>query len=225
MPDSKVAEVNKMEEICSKPILLETHYLPCVEYFVLLSKQDFVIHKDETYQKQSYRNRCYIVGPNKTQLLTVPVTGKTKRAQISDVRIDYSENWHIGHLRSIRTAYGKAPYFEYYFEYFEQVLIRKYEFLWDLNHQMLTLCLNLLKIDRKISDSKQSHLNLSELDNRYYGLISRKTSFLDRNIYKEAKYQQLFGSNFVPNLSIIDLLFCEGPNSGTIISQSTISNN
>lgn len=205
-------------------ILLETHYLPCIEYFVLLSKKDFVIHHQETYQKQSYRNRCYILGPNKIQLLTVPVTGKTKRSQISDVRIDYSENWHLGHVRSIRTAYGKAPYFEYYFEYFEQVLMQKHEFLWDLNQQMLTLCLDLLKIDRKISDSKESQLNLTVLDNRYYELISRKTSHLDRNIYKDVRYQQLFGSNFVPNLSIIDLLFCEGPNSGTIISQSTITN-
>ena len=212
-----------MQKVKDGSLLLESHYLPCIEYFVLFQDfEDIIIHAEETYQKQSYRNRCYVLGPNKTQILTVPVDGKTKKSRITEVKINYSEPWYNEHIRSIRTAYGKAPYFEFYFEYFEKILLQKHEFLWDLNQQMLTLCLDLLKIDRKISDSKECQLNLSEIDNRYYEIISRKISHQDRIIYQEARYQQLFGSNFVPNLSIIDLLFCEGPNSSTIIGQSTI---
>lgn len=223
---SLVVVAGDMEKKGNHAILIETQYLPCIEYFVLIQKnKETLIHSGETYQKQSYRNRSYILGPNKTQILTVPINGRTKKSPITDVKINYSESWHVEHLRSLKTAYGKAPYFEYYFEYFEKILLQKHGFLWDLNQQMLTLCLDLLKIDRKISDSKDSHLNLSEIDNRYYELISRKTSHLDRNIYHEANYQQLFGSNFVPNLSVIDLLFCEGPNSSTIIGQSTIKHN
>jgi len=129
------------------------------------------------------------------------------------------------HIRTLESAYGRSPFFEYYFDYFVQVLQGKEKYLLDLNRKILTLCLKLLNIDTKISDSKMAHLNLESLDDRFYGQISRKSSFLTRNIYKQVRYQQIFGSNFVPNLSIIDLLFCEGPNSGMIIRQSTIKGN
>ncbi|MGB3466790.1 MAG: WbqC family protein [Cyclobacteriaceae bacterium] len=205
------------------PILLETHYLPSIEYFVLLSSaKHVVLHGDENFQKQSYRNRCYIAGPNKTQLLTVPVEKKTRKGKIKDVLISYDESWHMEQVQTLQTAYGKAPFFEYYFEFFEKILLAKKKYLWDLNNEMLTLCLNLLNIDSKISDSGDCHLNLNELDNRHYGEIDRKRAWTERDIYKETKYHQLFGSNFVPNLSVIDLLFCEGPNSSVIIGQSTI---
>ena len=204
-------------------VFLELHYMPCLEYFSLLSQySELVLNAGETFQKQSYRNRSYMKGPNKVQILSVPIDGGTRRGNIRDVKINYAENWHLEHLQSLRSAYGKAPYFEYYFEYFEQLLSKKRQFLWDLNLEILTLCLNLLNFDIKISESHNSLLNLAEADNRYYGLINRKTSFLDRNIYQKVVYQQLFGNDFVPNLSIIDLLFCEGPNAGSIIGQSTI---
>ena len=204
-------------------VLLELHYLPCLEYFALLRQCSEVILQDgETFQKQSYRNRCYLRGPNKVQILSVPVSGNTRRSNIKEVTINYAEKWHLEHIQSLRSAYGKAPYFEYYFEYFEQILLKKNKFLWDLNRDILTLCLDLLNFDIKISESSDTPVDLKEVDNRYYGLINRKTSFLDRNIYQEVGYQQLFGNNFVPNISIIDLLFCEGPNAMSIIGQSTI---
>ena len=204
-------------------ILLETQYFPSLEYFVLLKQYPHLVLQDnENFQKQSYRNRCYIMGPNKVQLLSVPVSRSTKRANIRDVTINYQEKWHLEHLQTLRTAYGKAPYFEYYFEYFEEILQKQHRYLWDLNEEILTLCRSLINFDIKISDSQDCPINLKSVDKRFYGQINRKTSFLDRNIYREVGYQQLFGSNFVPNLSIIDLLFCEGPNAMSIIGQSTI---
>jgi len=210
----------------SNQVLLETNYLPSLEYFALLSKfESLVVNKNENYQKQSLRNRCYIMGPNKVQLLTVPVSHGSKRKRISDVTIDYSQKWNVEHIRTLKSAYGKSPYFEYYIDYFVSILEQKEKYLLDLNLKMLTLCLELVKIDTKISDSRNGQLNLIYLNDRYYGQITRKSTYLTRNIYKEVKYQQVFGSNFVPNLSIIDLLFCEGPNSGAIIRQSTIIGN
>lgn len=204
-------------------LLLETHYLPSIEYFTLLKAADeVVLNKHENFQKQSYRNRCYILGPNKVQILTVPIDKRTKRGNIGDVKISYDESWHTEQVQTLQTAYGKSPFFEYYFEYFEAILLKKHRYLWDLNMEMLTLCLDLLNIGSNISDSLSCQLNLNELNNLYYGTIKRQTSFKERDIYREIGYQQLFGSNFVPNLSIIDLLFCEGPNSNVIIGQSTI---
>ncbi|MEL7148744.1 MAG: WbqC family protein, partial [Bacteroidota bacterium] len=155
-------------------ILLELHYLPGLEYFALLNRYPhLILHDQETFQKQTYRNRCYMRGPNKVQMLSVPVTGSTRRSGIREVTINYAEKWHLEHLQTLRSAYGKAPYFEYYFEYFEQILSKRTKYLWDLNRQMLTLCLDLLNFGIKISESSCSPVNLEEVDNRYYGLINR----------------------------------------------------
>ncbi len=119
------------------------------------------------------------------------------------------------------SAYGKAPFFEYYAPFFESILLKKHTFLLDLNYELLSICLKLLDLDIKIvfnEEYKKGHDDgIMDLRN----VINPKISFTKNNLYKEILYNQIFGKNFVSNLSIVDLLFCEGGNSKRILQSST----
>ncbi len=203
---------------------LELHFIPNIEYFTLLNRFP-EIHLDtgEFYQKQSYRNRCYIQSANKIQILTVPIKGGNKKVKTKDIQIDYQQKWLNVHLRAIQSSYGKAPFFEFYFDYFYNIYVKKEKFLVDLNFQMLSLCLKLLQIDSKINLVENfGELNY-QVDNQFFNQINRKESAVSRHLFQPVEYHQLFGNKFVPNLSILDLLFCEGPNAREVVNQSTLS--
>ena len=94
-------------------VWLDLQYLPSLEYFAALLKYDYVyLEANEHYQKQSYRNRCYIRAANKVDLLSVPVLDGRRKVLIRDIRIDYQQGWLKDHWRAITSAYGKTPYFE-----------------------------------------------------------------------------------------------------------------
>lgn len=192
-------------------VWLDLQYLPSLEYFAALLKYDYIyLEANEHYQKQSYRNRCYIRAANKVDMLSVPVLDGRRKVLIRDIRIDYKQSWLKDHWRAITSAYGKTFYFEHYAPYFEQVLFKKHTFLFDLNWELLTNCLNLLQIRNKIKSTSSylKELDLNCLDLR--SAIHPKKNYLNNKIYRPLPYVQNFGSEFVPNLSIVDLLFCKG---------------
>ncbi|MCH7399011.1 WbqC family protein [Belliella sp. DSM 107340] len=201
------------------PIITELFYLPPIEHFVAIHNEKMVLLDiQENYQKQTYRNRCQIRLANKVETLSIPVLGGNKKIRTELVKIDYNQKWVNVHLRGIQSAYGKAPFFEYYFPYIEEVFQKKIDLLTDFNMELLTVCLKLLQLDIKVMKLDKSDTNSESIDIR--GLISAKSPFEDRNIYQPAPYSQLFGLDFVPNLSIIDLLFCVGPESSNILVKS-----
>ncbi|MCH7414460.1 WbqC family protein [Belliella sp. R4-6] len=200
-------------------IITELFYLPPIEYFVAIQKEKMILLDiQENYQKQTYRNRCQIRLANKVETLSIPVLGGNKKVKTELVKIDYHQKWVNVHLRGIQSAYGKAPFFEYYFPYIEEVFQKKFDLLTDFNLELLTVCLKLLQLDIKVMKLNKTDINSESIDIR--GLISSKSPFEDRNIYQPAPYSQLFGLDFVPNLSIIDLLFCVGPESNNILAKS-----
>lgn len=202
-------------------ILIDLHYLPCLEYFVCLKKSDtIIIEKEEYYVKQTYRNRCHVLGPNKIERLSVPVIGGNKKIKVKDIKIDYKERWHNIHWRTIMSAYGRAPFYEYYQEYFEAEYSKNYTFLFDFNLKLLTICLNLLQLQCDIKFTEKFELDPGDeiLDLR--SVIHPKEGFETHDYYRPVPYQQVFGKAFAANLSIIDLLFCEGPNAMTIVTNS-----
>ena len=122
------------------------------------------------------------------------------------------------HLRGIQSGYGKAPFFEYFFPYFEEAFSRQETHLWTLNLNLLTICLKLLRLPVKLTLQENEHLPENVIDLRGHILPSR--SYLERPFYQEEPYGQIFGLNFVPNLSILDLLFCLGGASDSLLAKS-----
>jgi len=207
----------------SASVVIDLHYLPCLEYFVCLLKYDVVyLEACEHFQKQSYRNRCKILTANKVATLSVPVYNSNSKQSIREVQIDYAQKWLTDHWRTIASAYGKSAYFAHYAGFFEEVYLRKYKFLFDLNFELLTACLSLLKINKKI-ELTSSYKNYTEKgSDDLRSMIHPKRTEGEYYIYRPIPYMQNFGNNFVSNLSIIDVLFCEGPYAANIIRQSLI---
>ena len=212
-----------MAEQTKSKVLIDLQYLPCTRFFsTLLQFDEIVLESHEHYVKQSYRNRCYILGANKVEMLIVPVVDGNKKILVKDIQIDYQQKWPEIHWRTIKAAYGKSPFFEFLGDYFQQALQKKPQFLWDMNYELLTICLKLLQIDKTISltETYEKEPESGVFDAR--GLINPKKDSETIIHYQPIAYQQNFGSEFVPNLSIIDLLFCRGNQSLGILKKSFI---
>ncbi len=192
-------------------ILLSTAYFPPVEYFSFItSASEIYIEQEENYIKQTYRNRCRILTDKGIMTLSVPaLKGSGPKILIKDVLIDYSKRWQQVHIRAIKASYSRSPFFQFYFEMFEAVIMKNKKYILDLNSELLSICLDILGLDKEIrlTDCFEPDEN-QDYDYRYRispGAISGS---------KEKPYLQVFGNNiFQPGLSIIDLIFNTGPDS------------
>jgi hypothetical protein len=204
-----------------KTLLIELHYLPCIQFFAYLASfEKVVIDLSDTYTKQTYRNRCRINGANKIEDLIIPI----KKNKEPHIAIDYGQKWHSKHLRAIQTAYGKAPFFEYYADELFEIFNKKQISLLELNKVLLTKCLEILDFDFDLNYSE--HISLEDKSHLYDARneINPKNPFSNNSIYMPESYFQVFGNNFVNNLSIIDLIFCEGPQARHFIQKSCTLN-
>jgi hypothetical protein len=196
----------------SVKILISTAYLPPVEYFSLIYNADeALVEREENYLKQTYRNRCYLLSANGRQTLTVPVyLGSVHKTALKNIRIDYSKRWQQVHLRAMSTSYKASPYFEFYIEEVERIILKNHEFLIDLNTELTVAILKILGIKTSIAcTSTFIPLGTIDYDFRYKITPKRRSDF----IIKE--YTQVFNysSGFISGLSILDLLFNMGPDS------------
>ena len=204
-----------------KTLIIELHYLPSVQYFVYFNYfKNIFIDPADNYIKQSYRNRCRINGANKPEDLIIPIKKIPSPKKTIQMEIDYQQKWLNKHLRAIQSAYGKAPFYEYYADDFLSIFNKKENSLFSLNKNLLTKCLEILELDVTIN-FKGSIENLDEND-LYDGRneINPKKSNFSGSIFLPQKYFQVFGNNFVQNLSVIDLIFCEGPQARHFIQKS-----
>lgn len=205
-------------------LLIELHYLPCIAYFACLLPYEVIyIEAHENYQKQTYRNRCYIRTSQKVDRLSVPVIQGTKKQLYTDIKIDYSQPWIDQQWRTLCTAYGKAPYFEYLAPVLYDCLNAHPTHLFELNLSLLKLCLQILGIQKeiKMTDrySTQPYPTIQDLRNT----LNPTQRLREPIYYTSFSYQQVFGTIFSPNLSIIDLLFCEGPHAYYLFNKHDIN--
>lgn len=208
-----------------KTALIDLQYLPSIEYFTVLLKYDkIILDKEEHFIKQTYRNRCEILTANKVDKLSIPVIGGRKKIKVKDIEIDHDQKWQKDHWRAIQSAYGRAPFYEYFVHYFEPLFQKQEKYLFDFNLELLTLCLKLLqtKINFETTDKYYKAPENDHTDD-LRSIVSPKRGYKSNSLYSPVSYPQVFGKNFVANLSIIDLLFCEGPNAKTIVTKSILA--
>lgn len=207
-----------------RKLIIELHYMPTVLYFALIDACDYIlIEASESFQKQTFRNRCLIRGANKIENLIVPIRHpNSDQNLIQKIQIDCAQPWLNKHLRAINTAYGKAPFFEFYVDELVDVLNKKHRTLFNLNLELLTKCLEMLGIEKKIALSSEYNkkYNKPTIDAR--NAILPKKPLPDRISFDPFPYQQVFGKKFADGLSILDLIFCEGPGALDVIRKSKL---
>lgn len=194
-------------------MLLSTAYLPPIQYVALLvQKGSAQIEIWEHYVKQSYRNRATILSANGPLDLIMPLE-KTQgcKTLLKDVKIAYSDRWNAEHWNAITSAYNSSPFFEYYRDDLERFFTEKFKFLIDYNAELLQTILSLLQIHCDCSFTQEFTKPNSLADDFRY-TISPKIAVENVDF---PEYTQVFEDkfDFVPNLSIIDLLCNEGPES------------
>ncbi len=208
-------------------MLLSTAYFPPVSYLALLAK-DMTLSPDrvlpshvsieacENYQKQSYRNRCYILAGDGVQMLQVPVVHGADMS-ITRVQVDYSTPWVVRTQRALDTAYETSAYYEYYRDEVFALLDAQPRTLWELNLSTIRLLLAKTGIACELSPTFEFTAPGESLADDYrYTLHPKKADTILSDIGLDKPYYQVFQGRmggFTPNLSCLDLLFNEGPDS------------
>lgn len=206
-------------------LLIDIQYFGNVDWYKMLFQfSNIKIEQYETYQKMSFRNRCTIVGSNGLINLSVPLEkGRGQKLLLKDVKISYSENWQKQHLRSICGCYGNSPFFEFYEESLNLLFQKKPVYLIDLNWQ------NLEWVNKRLK-------NTAAFEKTDAYMIDLPSSYKDaRNLFKpntmnqvkeNITYQQVFEDRigFQPHLCILDLLFCNGPASKSLLTSKGLNN-
>lgn len=194
-------------------VLVATAYFPPLSWIREASHADKVlIEAHETYPKQTYRNRCRIAAANGVLSLSIPVNKVDGRAtKTKDIEISYDEDWQRLHRRSIEDAYTNSPFFLYYWDEFSEFFDKKHRFLLDLNMEIIQTVFGILGMNPGIEPTEDFYKEPKGIRDFRYS-ISPKLP-IDQD--KFPRYRQVFEekNGFEPDLSIIDLIFNEGPNS------------
>ena len=196
-------------------ILLSTAYFPNIQYFSKLANNaEISIENDENYAKKTYRNRCEILAANGKLSLTVPIVKTQEKINIKNVVVDYSEDWQKNHLKAIEAAYGLSPFYEFYIDDLKPIFEKHYKYLFDLNNEVLKQVLEIIGIKNylKFTEEFTKPIETNKLDFRFSIHPKKKLQAEDNNFLAN-KYIQTFSEkfDFIPNLSILDLIFNLGP--------------
>lgn len=206
---------------------LSSAYLAPVEYYAKLYDGDRIfIERYDHYIKQTYRNRCVIAGPNGPLSLTIPTEKSAhEHCCMKDVRISDHGKWQHVHWQALVSAYYTSPFFEYYQDDFRPFYEKSYTYLYDFNEELQILVCKLLDLQPEIQPTKCYKTDFkeeSELDLR--DLIRPKHGFDWDMAFKPKVYYQVFKekNGFLPNLSIVDLLFNMGPEGLLVLRDSIL---
>ncbi len=185
----------------------------------MLSKTNNVIFEvEDNYQKQTYRTRCYIYSADGKQLLNIPIQHKQIK-KTKDIKIDTSFHWQKQHIKALQIAYRYSPYFEFYEDDVLSIFDKTPLFLLDLNIKCQEVMFDLLQLEIPYTHTKEYIKEYTDsIDIRFLADAKSKQH------YNFDKYIQVFSDKhgFIENLSILDLLFMEGPNALNYLENQTI---
>lgn len=208
-----------------KPLLVDSQYFPSIHYFLLLMQHgEIYVDGHENMAKASYRNRCHIASPDGQLALTVPLEhGRHQRRAVKDVVIFNELDWQKKHWDTLCSAYRRSPYFEYYEDSLYAVFYKPYSNLLLLNTDMLNWVIAKLKLEIKYEFTTRYNDNKDGSYHDWRGRIQpnegKSLSPIDT---QQDHYHQVFEDRlgFLPNLSILDLLFALGPRSVEYLNNS-----
>ena len=206
--------------------IIEGHYFPPIQYFSkFYLYSSLIVSGNDRFRKQSYRNRCIISAANGIQSLNIPVKQGKNDLPLSKVEIDNSTNWQRQHWQSIKSAYGKAPFFEHYAPTLE-VLINQHEsLLFDFQAKIILECMKMLKIPHSLLTINHLEIDTIEQMVDLRNTIHPKPNLQQPDdLFIANPYMQVFSERFgfQPNLSIIDLLLNEGPAASNILKSCVV---
>jgi hypothetical protein len=196
--------------------IIENQYFPVVGWIKISKEFSYCkIEQYENFQKMTYRNRCLVSGSNGIVNLTIPLQkGREQKSLIREIKIDNSQNWQKQHWRTILSSYSRAPFFEYYADGIRELIYRPHQFLFDLDLEIVEWLKKVLKLSVQFeltSSYKKEYREAGELDLRNRWLPKNRGDENNGGSEQE-RYTQVFEDKFgfIPNLSILDLLFCKG---------------
>lgn len=223
--------------------IIQSNYIPWRGYFDFIDSVDlFIFHDDIQYTKQDWRNRNKIKSENGSKWLTVPVHYKNSSQLINDTYIDNADNWQIKHLRSIQHAYMKTPYYNDFINSYKGIISSGIQTISELNQKLIKWIMDILGITTKLycsSDfelsgkSTERLINLLKLTEATTYLSGPSAAnYLDYNLFRKAginlefksydytSYPQMYGP-FVPDVTVLDLLFNTGPKAREYLKSRT----
>lgn len=204
-----------------KTILLHPSYFPSIEQMAHISQSEKVIWEvEDNYQKQTYRNRAYIAHSNGKLLLNIPIKHNKKgiRQQTKDVKVENDFPWQDHHWKSLQSAYRTSPFFEYYEDDLAPLFLEPTEFLMTHNLNTFEVLCDLIGLEVETSKTTRFEREPEIKDLRILINAKRKPE------YTTKPYTQVLEANhgFLPNLSILDLLFNEGPNTLSYLEAAAV---
>ncbi|MBL7790107.1 MAG: WbqC family protein [Chitinophagales bacterium] len=184
------------------------YYFGNIAYWkTILSENEIVLSTKQVIPKKSYANRTIILMANGLQTMSVPlIGGRGSKVPFDEIEISYGENWISKHKMTLQSAYSKSPFYEFYMPYFESILNSKPIKLLDLNKKIFLEIIRILKLQNIVMESE------------FISTIKFTPNEFETQL---SVYPQVFRYKyaFQPDLSILDLLFCLGPNSKDYLSQ------
>lgn len=200
-----------------------------LHYISLIQANKICFEVCDNYQKQTYRNRCYIASANGKQLLNIPIKhtsvgirGKrNKQHQVyKDVKIENDFDWQKNHWKTLQIAYRSSPFFEFYEDDLAPIFEKKISYLLDLNLMTFEVVSELLSLSIDYKKT-QSYIEAPDTYEDFRHLVE----FKNQKPISLNRYSQVFEEyhGFLPNLSILDLLFNEGPNAVKYLEEQEIS--
>lgn len=190
-------------------------------YSHFLRDENILLEAHENYPKQTYRNRTEIGTANGILPLTVPVQkAETVKQLYTNIKIDYKTNWQKIHFKALESAYNHTPFFEFYIDDFMHFFTQKHEYLFQLNTDIHKIVLDILRIKTEIRFTPEFYPNGTPgYEIRRDNIHPKEETWKNDSNFYVVPYFQLFNSRFgfVPNLSILDLIFNEGPDANFIL--------
>ncbi|WBX72050.1 WbqC family protein [Tenacibaculum retecalamus] len=201
-------------------LFIPTYFAPISQYAAVYKSDSVVFEFEDNYQKQTYRNRCYIYGANGKLTLNIPVKHllKENRKKTKDTLVDNDSQWQQQHFKSLQSAYRSSPFFEFFEDDIAKIFNKKYTYLQDVNIDTHLFITDALQIDTSFSKTENYEVTANNLDFRNLAIAKKGVTI------EIETYIQMFDDKhgFIPNLSILDLLFMEGTNAISFLEKIKI---